>query len=217
LAGASGGLLVTNDKWLYERAVALRLEAEKAGAVASRTLAFWIWRRLRRYTLPFNVLLERLTGEGSESLHVNAPLANLDGAIALAQFESLERHAASRRRHARVLMERLSLLPARSITDFSSSGIPVKLVYVLPENGPSVEETIEILANYGIEAQGGYSPLHGSHSDDARLQKTSALWRRVLCVPLETRPRSSVRIPFQLPGQTSSGISMRAKAVAASI
>ena len=49
--------------------------------------------------------------------------------------------------------------------------------------------TIALLAQHGIEAQGGYSPLHLNRTDDATLPNTVSLWRRVLCLPLETRPK----------------------------
>jgi dTDP-4-amino-4,6-dideoxygalactose transaminase len=216
LAGVGGGLLVTNDQALYERAAALRFEAERPGEVARRTIEFWIWRRLRRYTLPFNVLFERLAGEGREPLHINASLSNLDGGIALAQFESLESHAAARRRHAEVLVARLSSLPAQPVTDFSS-GMCVKLVYVLPESGPLVGDAIEILSDHGIEAQGGYSPLHQQYTDDARLPTTASLWRRVLCVPVETGTTQSIPIPFRQLTGAPDAASIRPSRIVASV
>jgi dTDP-4-amino-4,6-dideoxygalactose transaminase len=215
LAGAAGGLLVTNDERLYERASATRFELEPPSAVASRVLQFWMWRRFRRYTLPFAVLLERLRGGAKESVHVNASLSNLDGAIALDQLESLHHHAADRRRNAQVLLERLSMLPAKSVTNFSSSAIPVKLVYLLPERGLSVQEAIDILSEHGIEAEGGYSPLHTSYADDAQFPNTTAAWRRVLCVPLETRTTRAIPIPFHQPNQTPAAIPARTGSVTA--
>jgi len=201
LAGAAGGLLVTNDERLYERACAIRLEREPSSAVGSRAIQFWMWRRFRRYTLPFAVLLERVKGAAKESVHVSARLSNLDGAIALDQFERLHHHAANRRRNAQVLSGRLSTLPARLVTDFSSSAIPVKLVYLLPDRGLSVQAAIEILGEHGIEAEAGYSPLHASYADDTQFPNTTAVWRRVLCVPLETRTTPSIPIPFQQPSR----------------
>jgi dTDP-4-amino-4,6-dideoxygalactose transaminase len=189
LAGAAGGLLLTNDGELFERAAAIQHEIETTNEVRRRAVQFWIWRRLRRYTLPFGILLERVRGRKTEPAHANAALSNLDGAIGLAQFEALDRHAAERRRHAKILLENFSMLPGKVVTDFSPSGMAVKLVHVLPEGGPSVEEAIAALARYGVEAQGGYSPLHTAGSEDVGLPITLALWRRVLCVPLETRPR----------------------------
>jgi perosamine synthetase len=206
LAGAAGGLLVTNDERLYERASATRLELEPPSAVASRVLQFWMCRRFRRYTLPFAVLIERLTGAAKEPVHVNTGLSNLEGAIALDQLERLHHHAAARRRNARVLLERLSMLPAEAVTNFSSSAIPVKLVYLLPERGLSVQEAIDILSEHGIEAEGGYSPLHTSYADDAQFPNTTAAWRRVLCVPLETRTTGAIPIPFHQPSQTRAAI-----------
>jgi dTDP-4-amino-4,6-dideoxygalactose transaminase len=206
LAGAAGGLLVTNDERLFERACAIRLEREPPGVVGGRAIQFWMWRRFRRYTLPFAVLLERLKGAAKESVHVSARLSNLDGAIAFDQFERLHHHAVNRRRNAQVLSGRLSTLPARLVTDFSSSAMPVKLVYLLPERGLSVQEAIEILSEHGIEAEGGYAPLHMSYADDARFPNTIAAWRRVLCVPLETRTTRSIPIPFQQATRTAAAI-----------
>jgi dTDP-4-amino-4,6-dideoxygalactose transaminase len=206
LAGAAGGLLVTNDERLYERASAMRLQLERSSAVGRRALQFWMWRRLRRYTLPFAVLLDRLKGAAKEPVHVNARLSNLDGAIALDQFERLHNHAADRRRNAQTLLGQLSTLPARCVTNFSSSAIPLKLAYVFPQRGLSVQEAIEILSEHGIEAEGGYAPLHTSYADDTRFPNTIAAWRRVLCVPLETRPTRSIPIPFQEPSRTQAAI-----------
>ena len=194
LAGAAGGLLLTNDKRLYDRAVAIRLERETTREVRRRAIQFWIWRRLRRYTLPFRILLGRVKGEATEPMHVNAALSNLDGAIALAQFEALARHAVERRRHARTLRDNFSLLSGKLVTDISPGGMVVKLVYLVPETGPTVEEAIDVLARNGIEAQGGYSPLHAPHGGTDRLPNTNALWQRVLCLPVETRPKSRQRI-----------------------
>jgi dTDP-4-amino-4,6-dideoxygalactose transaminase len=144
--------------------------------------------------LPFRILLGRVKGEATEPVHANAALSNLDGAIALAQFEALARHAAERRRHARTLRDNFSLLSGKVVTDISPAGMVVKLVYLVPETGPTVEEAIEVLARNGIEAQGGYAPLHTLHGSAARLPSTDALWQRVLCLPVETRPNPRQRI-----------------------
>ncbi len=187
LAGAAGGILVTNDPELYQRAAALESGFETASEVGTRAIRFWVWRRMRRYTLPFQILIDRLGIAGAEPVHVNAPLSNLDGAIALAQLQSLERNAADRRRNAEILTHRLSMLPGKAITDTSPDGMPVKFVHLLPVGAPTVAEVVALLADSGIEAQGGYSPLHGSDCSDADLPNTAALWRRVVCIPIETR------------------------------
>jgi dTDP-4-amino-4,6-dideoxygalactose transaminase len=196
LAGAAGGLLLTNHRQLFERSAALQLGFESDSAVRQRALQFWVVRRFRRYSLPFSVLIDRLRGASTEPVHVNAALANLDGAIALAQFEALERRAAERRQNAHILLDRFSTLPGKLVSDISPAGLALKLVHVLPESAPTVEEGIAVLAGHGIEAQGGYSPLHHDRTDDANLPNTTALWRRVLCVPLKTQATGGGRIQF---------------------
>jgi dTDP-4-amino-4,6-dideoxygalactose transaminase len=200
LAGAAGGVLVTDDPVLFERARALPLAPEKSTAVAGRVLHFWIWRRLRRYTLPIRSVIDVLRGGESEPTHANARLSNLDALIGLAQLRDLERHAAERSDHLRALSAMLSGLPATTVTDFSSP-MAVKLVYVLDEHGPSVDDAIAALAQHGIEAQGGYTPVHRSPDDDARLPITTSIWKRVLTIPLETEPpsRSLVTVPLEVP------------------
>ena len=187
LAGAAGGVLVTNDKQVYDRAAAVPLGAEGGRDVRRRVRDFWVWRRFRRYTLPFKIMLDRARRLRTEPAHVNAPMSNLDGAVALAQFASIEGHAAARRRNAQLLVDRLASLPGAMITDLAPTAMAVKLIYLLPD-GTSVDAVIDSLASHGIEAQGGYGPLHAEHSPEGSLPVTAALWRRVLCVPVETKP-----------------------------
>jgi dTDP-4-amino-4,6-dideoxygalactose transaminase len=196
LAGAAGGMLVTNDRRLYERASALELAPEPASAAAARTIRFWVWRRFRRYTAALELILDRVFGARDDEVHVNGRLSNIDAGIVLAQLDRLHEHAAERRAHADVLSRRLQDLPGTIVTDLSPDAMVIKLVYVLSETGPSVHEAIEVLAAHGIEAQKGYSPVHEQAADADHLPNTVALWQRVLCVPLETRPRSAALIPF---------------------
>jgi dTDP-4-amino-4,6-dideoxygalactose transaminase len=196
LAGAAGGMLVTNDEKLYVAAVSLPLPSEPARQIAGRTIGFWIWRRLRRYTLPLRVLVSRLAGEPYELPHRGARLANLDAAIASVQLARLDQHAAERRAHVQILLGLLSLLPGQAIGDLSPNSAMVKLVWLLPPGSPAVGDVVDVLAHHGIEAQHGYVPVHIGHAADARFPMTVGLWRRVLCVPLETRPTSSAPIDF---------------------
>lgn len=189
LAGAAGGLLLTNDQALYERAAALPLQSEGSFDVARRTLSFWLWRRFRRFTLPFKVILDRAFGEAAEPPHMNARLSNLDAAMALAQFNSLAENAARRRQNGALLASRLAHPGYEQLSDFSPASMLAKLVYVVPEEGPPLTAIIRTLAAAGIECQGGYRPLNEGIGMAADIPLTEALWQRVLCVPVETRPR----------------------------
>ena len=193
LAGAAGGLLVTNDRRLYERARAVSLSVESRRTVRRRVVDFWIWRRWRGISLPFEVLVERVRGAAIEDAHVNATLSSVDAEIGLAQFAAMTEHAAERRRHAAILTDLLSDLDATLVGNPAHDQMPIKLVYLLPESGPSREEIIDLLADCGIEAQGGYAPLHDLRFGSGDCPRTSALWQRVICVPLETPPKAARR------------------------
>lgn len=199
LAGAAGGLLVTNDPQLYERAASLELAPESTRVAATRTVQFWVWRRFRRYTAAVELIRDRVFGTPAEEVHENGRLSNIDAGIALAQLEHLDEHTAERRVNAEILARRLQTLPGTVVTDLSSNGMVIKLVYVIAEEGPSVLDAVQTLAAHGIESQPGYRPVHDSADDGRRLTTTVALWSRVLCVPLETKPRSTAAIPFGRP------------------
>jgi hypothetical protein len=68
--------------------------------------------------------------------------------------------------------------------------VVVKLIYVLPEGGPTVAEAVRALGEAGIECQGGYAPLHREIGVPAEVPLTEAVWRRVLCVPVDVPSRS---------------------------
>jgi hypothetical protein len=73
------------------------------------------------------------------------------------------------------------------VTDTTADAMLVKLILVLPEEYPSVQEAIKLLARDGIECEAGYAPLHlKMATTNGALPLTEALWKRVLCIPLET-------------------------------
>ena len=191
LAGAAGGLLVTNNKDLYEKAASISLGREKQAAVARRVLSFWIWRRLRKYTLPIKILIDRVFGLQYEPPYVSCTMSNLDGAIALAQFRALYKNNKIRHRNADLLLQALGTIEKSSIYEFSRDDMFIKLVIVIPENGDTLNQIISALGNAGIEAQGGYFPLHIEQRYRSKpLPSTENLWDRVLCIPVDIEYKS---------------------------
>lgn len=186
LAGAAGGVLVTNDDALARRAAAIALEPERAGAVAGRLLGFWFWRRFRRWTLPLRVIADRLVGPEREPSHVRGPMANVDAAILLRQLAALESNARRRRRHADELASVLAPAAESLVPNTTPADMAVKLVAVLPPTGPDADEWIRQLARAGVECQRGYQPLHlRTGQPGPPLPRTESLWERVLCIPIE--------------------------------
>ena len=195
LAGSGGGALVTRDRGLFERAQRVALAPERAAVISRRVVSFWLWRRFRRFTLPVQVMLERVGQHATDGPgDLAGGVCDIEAAIALQQLRTLQSRFAIRRGNATRLLEALGPLGRYSITDLSSSGVALKLVLVLPPGGPSVAELVERAAEAGVECQGGYRPCHHAASDmPARVPETDHLWQQVLCIPLETplrRPRA---------------------------
>ena len=196
LAGAAGGLLVTNNRDLYEKAASISLGREKPLAVAQRVLSFWLWRRFRKYTLPFKVVMDRIFGLEEEQPYIACTMSNVDGAIALAQFHSLRNNDQKRCHNAHILLQSLGTMATKnSIHDFSHDNMYIKLVIVLPENGPALNQVISSFANIGIECQGGYIPLHQEmKSVSTSFPSTESLWDRVLCIPVDIEYKDPNRL-----------------------
>ena len=194
LAGAAGGLLVTNNRDLFEKAASISLGREKPSAVARRVLSFWIWRRFRKYTLPFKILIDRVFGLQYEPPYVSCKMSNLDGAIALAQFDTLYKNDKIRRHNAGLLLKILGAISKSSIYEFSRDVMFIKLVIVIPKNGHTLNQMISTLGNVGIEAQGGYVPLHIEQKYGSKsLPSTENLWDRVLCIPVDIEYKNPKR------------------------
>jgi len=204
LSGAAGGILLTSDRTVFERAAAVALAPERARIVAARTFSFWIWRRLRRYTLPLQVVLDRLTSTDYEAPHSPGLLANLDARILVEQLAKLELNTQRRRQNAIALAQVLGDRIGRPLTLWSSDDATVKLILLLDENGWTLAEVIERLAAAGIESQAGYKPLHLDRGGPS-LPRTEALWERVLCIPLDGRIGRRVlqRLAIDCPRPTS--------------
>ncbi len=195
LAGPAGGLLVTQNRELYKRAVSIPLGQESSALVTRRVLSFWAWRRFRRYTLPFRILVDRMLGPEEEFPSTACEMSNLDGAIALQQFTELCQNSVQRRRNADALLLALGTIADYNISDFSQDGTLVKLVLVLPIKGPTADEVINFLAAAGVECQKGYVPIHQKMKDvSASLPTSEALWNRVVCVPVDTALKNTKRL-----------------------
>jgi dTDP-4-amino-4,6-dideoxygalactose transaminase len=206
LAGAAGGLLVTNDGILFERASSFITEDENVSLVVGRVVSFWVWRRFRKVTLPVRIMLDRLLSCDTVGEVTNCcAMSNLDGAIALAQLKSRDDNARHRRHHASMLLGKLGNISGCSISDVSDESMYLKLVIVIPPNGISRDTFIQNLALAGIEAQGGYEPLR--HAAGI-LPVTDEIWSRVVCIPVESPfrgklPLTCLSLAFY--GQNSKG------------
>ena len=202
LAGSGGGVLITDDRALFERASALAPLAIWKGALA-RVLGFWIWRRFRRVTLPARIVLSHLRPSLAPAEETDYRLegpTDLEARIAMVQLDRLVDTTAERRKNAAVILSALGQFARHNVVDVGPGTAAMKLALVLPEDGPTVPEMIAALADGGVESQGGYQPCHHRVAGGigGGLDYTERIWHRVLCIPLETPLTDSARLATAL-------------------
>jgi dTDP-4-amino-4,6-dideoxygalactose transaminase len=197
LAGSGGGLLVTNDRGLFERASAIAGIEGGAGA-ARRVWSFWAWRRFRGISLPLRVVASRLAGSTDrfeEPDYELTAMAEIEARVCLAQLRRLQDTTLRRRANAVLMLAAIGPLNRYNVIDTGPGTASMKLALVLPEGGPSTEEAIETFADGGVECQRGYAPCHHAvEGARGKVPYTEAVWRRVLCIPLETPLRDVDRL-----------------------
>jgi len=188
LAGPAGGVLVTDDPKIYERAVSITIPEEKSSSVFRRVCAFWTWFRFRRYFLGFKRFSDQALSQSGKSGDRVGRMSNLDARIAIRQLESWASYANRRRAHAKRILQVLRQCARFCISDLSSSGVVLRLVFVLPAGAPTAEEAVRFLARSGIEGRRTYEPLHREmKAQGVELPKTDALWERTLLIPISNR------------------------------
>ena len=203
LAGAAGGVLVTNSRDIYAKATAIPMGREEASAVARRTLSFWFWRRFpQAHAAPAG-----LSGSTDRPRLGTGPLGVRDVESRCRDPARAdprrEANSRSRRRNVGLLMPIFRGEGFAVLENGTEDDVAVKLVLVLPRPGPSVEEIIARLAQAGIEADTGYIPLHlqrpGPHHP---LPVTESLWNRIVCVPVEIGVRGGGLAKLKSRGNT---------------
>jgi dTDP-4-amino-4,6-dideoxygalactose transaminase len=192
LAGAAGGVFVTDDADVGRRARQMveSLPEESAPVAVGRVAQYWMWRRLRRQSLPIRMVLDRYAA-GSEEPHIASRLSNLDAAIGREQLALLHENARIRRLHSERFARALGSAKEYIVSEMGESGTHVKIALVLPEGGADSETLIEMLSTAGIEAQRGYRPCHLDVAPRVALPVAEALWERVVCLPTETAPSAA--------------------------
>lgn len=190
LAGAAGAVLVTDDLHIRNFVGARSAGNEAQDTVLRRLASHWIWRRFRLHTLAFEPMFRKYFPE-KERLTGPAGAANIDAAIGECQLRSSAKRARRRRENSALVAPLFLERGIRVVETFSPDGVALKLVAELPPSALALHEVIEVMADAGIECQGGYTPYHIAHAERAtqmgvaQLPNTDVLWTRILCVPVE--------------------------------
>jgi len=188
LEGAAGGALVTRSREIFDRAAALSKQSESRTVVLRRSLAAWVWHRLRHYTLPFKARSDHLFSTNQTARIRPHAMSNLDAAIARQQLEKFGRNTKLRRRNARELVSALGNDKVLFVSDLSAASVVLSAALLLPTRGLRADEAVSALWRLGIEARRGYRPLHHAMGlPPSDFPQTEGLWDRLVLIPL-TRP-----------------------------
>lgn len=195
MTASGGGLLMTRSDELADKIRKLPLGRVELSDKVRRLLYWLIFRRWRRFSLPFFPFLWRaFLGRASKSTRPKA-FCNVDAAIALEQLRKLDRFLdirVGRKRTVDRLLVDAGLKDQRCNEDKDvRSNVATKFTIRLDPSvyGPGFSMNYkEFMMKNGVEMLPLYTPIHMKNSYgkvQSSLKNTEQFWNRVLQVPLE--------------------------------
>jgi dTDP-4-amino-4,6-dideoxygalactose transaminase len=205
MTAAGGGLLITDSARISEALSALSMSRVSLSEKLKRLFYWVIFRRWRRFTLPFLPLFSRFLGSNNRDKNKPAMLCNVDAAIAIEQLKNLDGFIATRIKRKGLLdnsigkygASSLCLMPENS-SDSRSVNVATKYLLRLKGNEHAREipglYSLEI-ERLGIEILPLYTPIHlkpeYSHYS-VSLPETETAYKKILQIPVE--PSMSDRV-----------------------
>lgn len=188
LSGCGGAVLVTNDKKLFEKActVSLLSRTESAVDVCKRLLSFWVWRRFRWVSLPFQILLNRVFKAAEKESPLFGQISNIDAGITLQQVlhhDDICNKYWSCYKYVSSIIKKIGG-NVSVLRPLQQDDIPIKITCITASE-IGAQNLITLLHNMGIEASRGYTPCHLQlHEAAVNLVETDRLWNRIVWVPV---------------------------------
>jgi perosamine synthetase len=158
----AGGLLIVNNSQFEAQATAA-YEALPAARGCFSDIASFVWRyMLAQWTETPTYYLGRFLGQNDrpESVARATKMNRVIAGLALAQFKSLEKRIAGRRRVANLYQQKISAQHEIGFPQFESGRYLTRIVLTLPE-GTNLAEIRADLLRKGVATRRGY-PVYGS-------------------------------------------------------
>ncbi len=162
--GTGGGALACSSQDIFNRANAFPLASAGWSDAVQVALSVLVWRKWRRYSLPFYRLIGKFgsQGPGSDSYRRQA-MRNLDAAVAHTLMDTLDQNLKARRErvsayHTLLQAEpRVTLFPHRT-----GSACLTQVIAVDGSRGSGIKtrDLVVRLRSKGYEVDGSYTPLH---------------------------------------------------------
>ncbi|UCE07598.1 MAG: DegT/DnrJ/EryC1/StrS family aminotransferase, partial [bacterium] len=198
MTASGGGLLISNSKNIAKNLAKIPTYRVSFFDKLKRLLYWIIFRRWRKFTLPFLPILQKIFKISAMSKGKVKTLCNVDAAIAVEQFKKLDSLLETRIKRKEILDNNLAkydrgifhLLP-KNIPENASLNVATK--YLVRLN--TIECNLDVLSIYNkivevskIEIQELYRPIHLKHGCTASrisLPRTERCYNRILQIPVE--------------------------------
>jgi len=197
MIASGGGLLLTDSEEIASALKRATFENQLRSSKIKRLMYYLIFRRWRRFTLPFYFLFSRIFREHDRNTETVAPLCNVDAAIALAQLNKLETMLQIRMDRKKQLDGLLStryanLIDMQPKNDYPDEKLNVATKYVFrlkSEKDRDLQSQYKrLVLRNGIELFDLYLPLHKIDCYEKlqpTLPTTEKYCGRILQIPVE--------------------------------
>ncbi|MCK4554731.1 DegT/DnrJ/EryC1/StrS family aminotransferase [Candidatus Parcubacteria bacterium] len=197
MTASGGGILITNSERLAKKTDRLTVEHISSLNKLTRLFYWIIFRRWRRFTLPFYPFFSPVFKTKPKKQDGIYALCNVDAAIAVLQLKKLNKIIEIRIQRKEILDSLFSnysdsffLLPQNNS---KSNSLNVATKYLIRYRRKISNDDIQvqfkdILSSVGIEIQNLYIPIHHKPeyaSASNKLDKTEGYYRKLLQIPIE--------------------------------
>jgi perosamine synthetase len=198
MSATGGGLLITNSEGLAESVCNLSIRQIEVTAKLKKLFYWLLFRRWRKYTLPFYRFVEKRLGNIAPTGKALEELCNVDASILMEQTNRLERLLKLRTRRKDILDGLLAHDRGSDIEILPRNGVYEGFLNVAtkyPVRLRKVPPHFDLFGHYrslshltGIEVQPLYTPIHMKApygGTKGALPRTEKYWNTTIHIPME--------------------------------
>ncbi len=163
--GLGGGALVSRREEFMQTNSQMSLPGSALAPAVANLLSTFVWRRLRRWTLPLRSALapRPAAPDAAPAPYRHESMSNLGAAVASSLMRTLDQNILARRARVRAYRELLGSDPGiELISHRTGSACLTQVIRVLPYHraDDAASRVITSLRAAGYEVQGSYVPIH---------------------------------------------------------
>ncbi len=191
--GVGGGVLVSRQGAVMERARAARFPRAEAAPTLKRAAGVTVWRRWRHWSLPLQIVLSRIGKPAQGASYQGRAMANLDAAVASSLLDTLDDNLAARRARVDAYRTLLGQGPGCSLLPHGEGSACLAQLVSFSGGEQVALAVVRALREAGYEVDRSYQPLHlqAAYDKYARgaLPNADRLWPALVELPCEPTVR----------------------------